>query len=109
MADWDLYHRHAWLLDVPMGRVPAGPSTVAHFDAGLAAALDSGLTPPRAVSLVTSIDHLVPGAARDSLDKRDFARDSGMDPLQWWILQGEEAIARRLAVDKIPESAPVIL
>ena len=108
MADWDLYHRHAWLLDVPMGRVPAGPSTVAHFDAGLAAALDAGLTPPRAVSLVTSIDHLVTGAARDSLDKRAFARDSGMDPLQWWKLQGEVVIERRMAEGEFPALAQVI-
>src|SRR5690625_4150602 len=93
MADWDLYHRHAWLLDVPMGRVPAGPSTVAHFDAGLAAALDAGLTPPRAVSLVTSIDHLVTGAARDSLDKRALDRKSGRGPLGWGERQGEVVTA----------------
>lgn len=108
MADWDLYHRHAWLLDVPMGRVPAGPSTVGHFDAGLAAALDAGLSPARAVSVVTSIDHLVMGAARDSLEKLAFARDSGMDPLQWWKLQGEVVIERRMTEGEFPALSQVI-
>lgn len=108
MAEWDLYHRHSWLLDVPMGSVPAGPSTVGHFDAGLAAALEAGLTSARAVSVVTAIDHLVMGAARDSLDKLAFARDSGMDPLQWWKVQGEVVIERRMAEGEYPSLAQVI-
>lgn len=106
--DWQLYHRHPWLLDVPMGQVPPGPSTVSRFDVRLGAALQSGLDPAPALAVVTAIDHLVIGAARDSLEQLAFARASDMSPLQWWRMHGDLAIGRRIADGDYPELARVL-
>jgi len=108
VTDWELYHTHPWLLDVPMGQVPPGPSTVARFDAGLGAALQAGFAAPEAVDIVTAIDHLVIGAARDSLEQIAFATSSGMSPLQWWRMHGEVAIEHRIADGDYPWLGRVI-
>lgn len=108
VADWELYHAHPWLLEVPMGQVPPGPSTVARFDAGLGAALQAGFAAAEAVAVVTAIDHLVIGAARDSLEQIAFAASSGMTPLQWWRMHGEVAIEQRIADGDYPWLGRVI-
>src|SRR5699024_4030835 len=53
MAGGDLYHRHAWLLDVSIVRFPACQRTGAHFHASLPASLVARLSTPPSVPLVS--------------------------------------------------------
>lgn len=88
-GEWELYHRHPWLLQVPLGRTPPGPRTTKKFDAGLALAVTTGLPTVEALSVYFSIDQLVLGAARASVENQTFLRDSGVNATQWWEEQGE--------------------
>lgn len=102
-ADWALYHRHPWLLQAPLGRVPPGPRTMARFDAGLQAALATGLSPRDALWVFSAVDQLVLGAARASVENLAVVRASGVTTSAWW-----EAQADLLARIVDPEAHPAV-
>lgn len=81
-ANWRLYERHPWLIDVDTTRPPLGPGTIAKYDAELGALDDAGLGDiqmDQVLSLV--LEHVKAGARQRWGQDRVQATTSDAD---WW-------------------------
>jgi AcrR family transcriptional regulator len=87
--DWDLYHRHPWVLQVPVNRPPMGPNVVAAFESSLRAISGIGLTAHEMLAVVSLIDAYVRGVARQSLDAAQTEQRTGISDEEWWRSAGE--------------------
>lgn len=106
--EWDVYHRHPWLLDVPLRRIPPGPSTTAKYDTGLASALLTGLPVAEAVSVFQAVDHLVMGAAKASTENATLTKQSGLSVSDWWQEQGDVSLFEHIDQGRFPAIATVL-
>ena len=87
-ADWALYGRHPWVLQVSGARALLGPNELALFEATLAAVADLGLTGTEMVSAITLVGGYVRGAAQGAQDAALAAQRTGMTDTQWWEANG---------------------
>jgi AcrR family transcriptional regulator len=88
-ANWELYRRHPWMLQVAaMARPPLGPNSVAGYDRDLRAVDGIGLTDLEMDSVVNLVAVYVQGAARTAIDAAGTERDTGMTDEEWWSTYG---------------------
>jgi AcrR family transcriptional regulator len=83
-ANWALYHRHPWMLQVITSRPPLGPHTMAKYEYEVSAVEGIGLTDLEMDAVVSLIAGYVQGAARTAIDASQIVQRSGMTDLQWW-------------------------
>lgn len=84
-ANWDLYRRHPWMLQVmAMSRPPLGPNSIAGYDRDLRAVDGIGLTELEMDSVVSLVAVFVQGAARTAIEAESSAGDTGVTDAEWW-------------------------
>jgi AcrR family transcriptional regulator len=83
-ANWELYHRHPWMLQVIINRPPLGPHTMAKYEHELSAVEGIGLTDLEMDAVISLVTGYVQGAARTSVETSRLVQHSGMTDLQWW-------------------------
>lgn len=84
-ANWAVYARHPWLLQVAaMGRPPLGPNVMAKYEVELRAVDGTGLDEVTMDAVVTLVNGFVSGAARGVLDRAQAERLTGISEDQWW-------------------------
>jgi AcrR family transcriptional regulator len=86
MADqyWELYHRHPWLLDVPIGRPAAGPNVMDRYELDLSSVDGLGLDELEMDAVVELIQSNVAAAADRLRGIRQDVEASGMSDDEWW-------------------------
>jgi AcrR family transcriptional regulator len=82
--NWELYHRHPWMLHIATTRPVMGPNTIAKYDHELRAVADIGLTDIEMDSVVSLVLGHVEGAARRALESAQAEQQTGMSNEQWW-------------------------
>ena len=82
--NWDLYHRHPWLLHVAAVRPPMGPAVFAKYEIELRAVDGIGLTDVEMASVVALVTGFAESAARVSVNVAEAERRTGMNDVQWW-------------------------
>ncbi len=84
-TNWDLYHRHPWMLQVSaMSRPPLGPNAVAKYDQELRAVEGIGLSEVEMDSVVSLLAGYVQGAARASVEASQAEQRTGITDDEWW-------------------------
>ncbi|WP_432560886.1 TetR/AcrR family transcriptional regulator C-terminal domain-containing protein [Kineococcus sp. SYSU DK003] len=68
--EYELPHRHPWVLGIPWTRGPLGPHSLTAFESALRAVAGTGLDDAHRVQVVTAVMRYVRGAARESADAR---------------------------------------
>lgn len=106
--EWSIYHRHPWLLDAPVERIPPGPNTMARYDTGLAAALHTGLPAHEAVMIYQAVTSLVIGASRASTENAALTQQTGVSVADWWTQQGEAGLFDPVQDGRFPALAAVL-
>ncbi|MEU5884520.1 TetR/AcrR family transcriptional regulator [Spirillospora sp. NPDC047279] len=82
--NWELCHRHPWMLRVSTGRPPLGPNSCAKYEDELAAVEGLGLTDLEMDAVVTLVVGHAHNAARFSVEGVRAARRTGMSDQDWW-------------------------
>ncbi|MFD0905201.1 TetR/AcrR family transcriptional regulator [Actinomadura sediminis] len=82
--NWDLYHRHPWLLHVSVVRPPMGPAVFAKYEFELRAVDGIGLTDVEMDSVVALVTGFAESSARVSVNVAEAERRTGMTDVQWW-------------------------
>lgn len=84
-ANWAVFARHPWLLQVAaMGRPPLGPNVMAKYEVELRAVDGTGLDEVTMDAVVTLVNGFVGGAARGVLDRAQAEQVTGISEEQWW-------------------------
>jgi AcrR family transcriptional regulator len=106
-ANWDLYRRHPWMLQVmAMARPPLGPNSIAGYDHDLRAVDGIGLTDLEMDSVVSLVAVYVQGAARTAVDAAGSERDTGVTDEEWWSTFGP-LLEKVFDAEKYPLAARV--
>jgi AcrR family transcriptional regulator len=82
--NWDLFHRHPWLLQITMTRPPMGPNTIGKYEYELRAVDGLGLTDLEMDSVVALVTGFAESAARTSVNAAEAERRTGISDEQWW-------------------------
>jgi AcrR family transcriptional regulator len=82
--NWQLYHRHPWMLQIATSRPVMGPHTIAKYDYELRAVAGIGLTEVEMDSVVSLVLGHVEGAARRALEAAQAEQQTGQSTEQWW-------------------------
>jgi AcrR family transcriptional regulator len=83
-ADWALFHRHPWALQIAVHRPVAGPNGLASYESALQAVSGIGLTPGEMLEVVHSVYNFVRGAALVSVDAARAETQTGTSDEQWF-------------------------
>jgi AcrR family transcriptional regulator len=83
-ANWALYLRHPWLLQVATTRPPLGPNTSEKYEHELRAVAGIGLTEIEMDSIVTVVLGYVHGTARGAVAAVQAVQRTGMTDAEWW-------------------------
>src|SRR6476469_293818 len=106
-ADWELYQRHPWLLQVmAMSRPPLGPGAIAAYDHALRAIDGIGLTELEMDSVVSMVSVYVQGTARAAAEAATSASDTGVTDAEWWEAYAP-LLERVFDAEKYPVAARV--
>jgi AcrR family transcriptional regulator len=97
--NWWRYHRHPWLLELPIVRPVLGPNVVARYDHELSALDGIGLTDVEMDAVVSLLAGHVEGAARRALEPM------GDGPQLEW-LAGSERFPTAMRVSKTTGESP---
>lgn len=81
---WQLYHRHPWLVDVPLTRPVGGPNSFDRYEFELRAVDGLGLDDLEMNAVVELLHSHVEGAARRTVEIRRDAERSGVSDDEWW-------------------------
>jgi len=87
-ANWEMYHRHPWMLQVGGTRPALGPNAIAKYDHELSTVSDIGLGDVEMDSVITLVSQFVQGAMRNAVEAADVRRRTGMSDTQWWAAVG---------------------
>lgn len=87
-ANWEMYHRHPWMLQVGDTRPALGPNAIAKYDYELSVVSDIGLGDLEMDAVITLVSQFVQGAMRNAVDAADVRRRTGMSDAQWWAAVG---------------------
>ena len=101
-ADWAMYLRHPWMLQVFTGRPPLGPNAIGKYDLELRVVEGIGLGDVEMDAAITLVHTHVEGVARRKVEVALVERRSGLTDEQWW-----EAAAPALAEVYQPGRFPV--
>ncbi|WP_067890289.1 TetR/AcrR family transcriptional regulator [Actinomadura chibensis] len=83
-GNWDLFHRHPWLLQVTLARPPMGPNMLGKYEYELRAVDGLGLTDLEMDQVVALVTGFAESAARVSVNAAEAERRSGISDEQWW-------------------------
>jgi len=100
-ANWAMYLRHPWTLQVFTGRPPLGPNAIAKYDLELRVVDNIGLTDVEMDAAITLVHTHVEGVARRKLEAERAERLSGITDLEWWQAAGP-ALAEVLDPGRFP-------
>lgn len=87
-ANWELFQRHPWLLDLRLARPVLGPHASRKFEVELRPLDGIGLSDVAMESALTMILNHVESIARSGRRTHDSQDDSGMTEMQWWAIVG---------------------
>ncbi|GAA2794943.1 TetR/AcrR family transcriptional regulator [Saccharopolyspora taberi] len=104
--NWELYHRHPWMLQVATGRAVLGPNVIAKYDHELGAVAGIGLTEVEMDSVLSLVLGHVEGAARRSVEAAQAERASGLTDEQWWQAHAP-LFGKLMDPDRFPNAAKV--
>ncbi|MEV0644219.1 TetR/AcrR family transcriptional regulator [Phytomonospora sp. NPDC050363] len=82
--NWDLCHRHMWLVQAGSERNPVGPHSMDVYEDELACVSGIGLTPGEMVQVLSLMSGYVDGAARAAVQVIQEERRTGLTREQWW-------------------------
>lgn len=83
--NWDLYHRHPWMLQVAAtSRPPLGPNVISKYDRELRVVDGIGLSDVEMDSALALVLEHAQGAARRSLEASQAERSTGKTDSEWW-------------------------
>ena len=102
-ANWDLYVRHPWALQVAAGRPPLGPNLLAKYEHELRAVDGLGLSEVDMDLLVTVVTGFARGTVTGVAERTGAEAATGVTERQWW-----EATAPYLARVFDPERFPTV-
>lgn len=105
-TNWDLYQRHAWILQLPTVRPGLGPHALAKYDHELQALDGIGLTELEMDSALNLVLGHVEGVARRWSDALRLEQETGTSLQQWWTVNGPTLTAL-LADAHFPTAARV--
>ena len=94
-ADWDLYHRHPWILQLAHARSVLGPNELRAYDATLRFVDGLGLTGREMVAVVDLVAMYVGGAARVAVDAARAQAATGVSDTEWWYAR-EQILAEKM-------------
>jgi AcrR family transcriptional regulator len=83
-ANWQLYLRHPWVLQVFTGRPPLGPNAVAKYQRELSVIDGIGLSDIEMDAVITLVQNHVEGVARRRIEADQAVRRTGITDEQWW-------------------------
>lgn len=83
-AQWAMYHRHPWLVEISGARPILGPNLSAKYEIELTAIDGIGLTDLEMDGVVALISGHVDGSARQFWEARQIRKQSGLSDEQWW-------------------------
>ena len=86
--NWQLYHRHPWILHVAAYRPPLGPNLIAKYEYELSPLEGIGLSDVEMDSVLTLVLGFVAGAARGSVEASHTTQHTGITDEQWWDATG---------------------
>lgn len=109
-ANWAMYLRHPWMLQVFTGRPPLGPNAIAKYELELRVVDGIGLTDVDMDAVITLIHTHVEGVARRKVEAAQTVRRSGLTDGQWWELTAPELAkvydpARFPVADRVGQAA----
>ncbi|MBB4929749.1 AcrR family transcriptional regulator [Lipingzhangella halophila] len=81
---WDLFHRHPWMLEVPVSRPLPGPNTVDRQEAEFEIVDGIGLDELEMNSVLELVRNHTGSAARHTMEIARDAERSGVSDDQWW-------------------------
>lgn len=87
-ANWAMYQRHPWMLQVAPGRAILGPNLITKYDYELRAVDGIGLTDVEMDSVLSLVLGHVEGAARRAVEMSQLEQRTGMTDEQWWQVSG---------------------
>lgn len=105
-ANWDLYVRHPWALQVATGRPPLGPNLMAKYERELCAVDGLGLSEVQMDLLVTLVTGFVRGTVGGLHEKVEAERATGVTEDQWWAAT-QPYVAEVFDADRFPTAARV--
>jgi AcrR family transcriptional regulator len=82
--NWDIYHRHPWMLQVATYRPPLGPNIIAKYEYELGAVEGIGLSDVEMDSVLALVLGYVAGAARVSVEAAQAEQQTGVSDIEWW-------------------------
>lgn len=83
-AEWDLFHRHPWVLQVSEARSLLGPNEIALLEAGLQTISGLGLSGREMIAIVSLVSSYVRGAAQQAIDAARATEQTGISDTEWW-------------------------
>ncbi len=83
--NWDLYHRHPWMLQAATGRSILGPHAAIKYEAELRPLDQLGLSDVEMDAILTLILTHVEGAARSQIMRDSTQQKTGMTDEEWWV------------------------
>lgn len=83
--NWDLYHRHPWMLQAATGRSILGPHAALKYEAELRPLDRLGLSDVEMDAVLTLILTHVEGAARAQIIRDRTQQETGMTDEEWWV------------------------
>ncbi|GAA3043028.1 TetR/AcrR family transcriptional regulator [Actinokineospora globicatena] len=81
--NWDLYHRHPWMLRVGVSRPPLGPNVMAKYDYELGTVAGIGLSETEMDTVLTLVIGHAETSARRAVEA-DGDGEGGVSEQQWW-------------------------
>lgn len=106
-ADWSLYRRHLWALQVlATTRPPLGPNVLTFTEFALASVDHLGLRPDRMSWLVMMVTSYVQGAALLLVNETAAQRDTDTTHQQWWARRSS-LIMDLIQAERFPTLAKV--
>jgi AcrR family transcriptional regulator len=105
-ADWEMYYRHPWMLNVSDARSLLGPNEIALLEAALGTVTGLGLSGREMMATVSMVSNYVRGAARLAVEASRAADETGMTDEQWWQ-QREPLLDEVFDAERYPTIASV--
>ena len=104
--NWELYHRHPWLLGAVTGRPLLGPNETVKYDAELRAFDGVGLTDVERDAVLSVVLGLARECARAAVELARLAERTGWDEARWWRVHGP-LLERYVDAGRFPVAARV--
>lgn len=105
-ANWQMYLRHPWMLQVFTGRPPLGPNAITKYELELGVVEGIGLSDVDMDAVITLLHTHVEGVARRKVESANTERRSGLTDAEWWEVAGP-ALATVFDSTRFPLAARV--